>query len=420
MSNIRSKFKGAKLSALKNVQKDAESNKKTFTSQDGRVGFLSVDEGKNIFRLLPPHPDDKIGSTYLPCRRAMLKCEVDLYEDGELTGKTEVKNKYVFIATQHGGLKKDPIELYIEYVRKKAEDEFSDKGDRQKFLSPVTGFRDKKGNWNWGILPSTNYVCYAIKDGVLGRLELWDSWTKEMDKLAIQEDPDDVMSVDPFSDPNEGFPLIIIKEKNDKGKVQYIISKDEPSRNRRESWEDFFERTKVTDSQLAELYNQKPLSSFYGKDVYTKRDWNYALDGLRRFDEENNYHIFDNEEFLDELNKLEDDVPEFNDINDDLNIKKIFEKGSDKEKIQQKDDFDIISIKRSLKKFISTEYGEEYLNQLPSDEKTLNKWFELYSEGDDLPLDLNKAKSVETSGSMNESDLSDEIEKLRARRRKVN
>jgi len=159
----RSKFKGAKLSANKDSQKSAQENNKSFGNDGGRVGFLTIDEGKNVFRILPPHPDDTIGAAYLPKRVSSLQCEVPVYKDGEDTGKTEVKAKNIFIATQHGGLPKDPIELYIDYVRKRANDEFQDKDDRAKFLYPITGWRGPKGDWNWGISPKTSFVAYAIK-----------------------------------------------------------------------------------------------------------------------------------------------------------------------------------------------------------------------------------------------------------------
>lgn len=438
MSSLRDKFKGAKLSTLKEVQKDAESNKKSFYEKDGRVGFLEVEDGRNVFRIMPSHPNDKIGSPYLPCRRTMLECEVEVYKDGEATGKTEVKNKYIFVATQHGGLEKDPIELYIEYARKRAEDEFSEKADRQKFLAPITGWKSKDGKWNWGIIPSTSFVCYAVKNGKLGRLELWESWVKEMDKLSISEDPDDVMQVDPFSDPEEGAPLIITKEKNDKGKMEYIISKDEPSRTKRESWEDFFMRTRVSDEHLTELLEQKPLSEMYGKDVYTTRDFDLALDGLRRFDEKNKLNIFDNEEFLEELEKIQSKVPEPKDHNDDIKEAFNMKKGPNnppakqvESEVEDDPEFDLPMMKRTLKKFIAKEYGDEAVKSLPIDTKEIVKWYKLYEEGEDLPVIMPEKKEpeketlkeipsikpkVESKGSIDEQDLSDEIAKLRARR----
>lgn len=437
MAIDRSKFSGAKVSTLKDAQKSAKENDKNFSNREGRVGFHSVDDGKNVFRILPPH--EPTGASYLPKRTAMLKCEVPEYKDGEETGKTEIKNKNIFVATQHGGLPKDPIELYIEYVRRRASDEFGDKDDRQKFLSPITGFRDKKGNWNWGITPKTSFVCYAVKDGKVGRLELFEAWVKEMDKLAISEDADDVIAVDPFSDPNEGFPLVITKgsekDKSGKDKTTYAITKDEPSRIRRESWEDFFARVMVTDEQLEELIKQDPLSALYGRDVYSKRDWDLAIDGLTRFDNENKYGIFENSEFLDEIQELEKLVPEPKDKEEKEqkkgeDIKGMFNKGSEvdtsKNSGNEEEEASPEEMKFELKRFIKKQFGEQYVNQIPTGSK-LSIWYGIFKEGDDLPIVMDEVKKVEPkveetvkqteSTAVAEDDLSSEIQKLRQRRK---
>ena len=421
----RSKFQGAKVATLKNVQKDAKSNITNATSQDGRVSFLKIEEGKNVFRIMPPHPEDTIGASYLPKRTAMLACEVPVYENGEITDKKEVKNKNIFIATQHGGLSKDPIELYISYVRQYAEDAIDDKEEKKKFLYPITGWRDTKG-WNWGINPKTSYACYAVKDGILGRLELYESMIKEMNKLAISEDSDDVMMVDLFSDPDEGVPLIITKEKNDKNKWEYLISKDEPSRAKRESWDDFFKRVKVTDKHLIELSEQKPLSELYGNDVYTKRDWDSALDGLKRFDEKNNFQIFENEDFVAELVELEKLVPEYKKP-EESETKPETKKVETVEPKEEEDGLDLVSLpdmKRALKSFIKKEFGEEYLDQFPKSRIEIEKWYSLYEEGEELPIVLNggvpedEEDDVDESGSEPEDEIGDEIAKMRRQRHK--
>lgn len=430
----RSKFNGAKLSSIKSIQEDAKKNDKNFSSgSGGRVDFLEVKEGRNVFRILPPHPEDTIGSPYLAKRVAMLKCEVPIFKDEEDTGKTEIKNKNIFIATQHGGLPKDPIELYIEYARNYANEAFQDKDERQKFLSPITGFRDKKGTWNWGIIPKTTFVSYAVSNGKIGRLELWEQWVKEMDKLAISEDSDAVIEVDPFSDPNEGFPLIISKDKavdkngKETGKFEYSISKDEPSRAKRESWDDFFERVKITDDQLMELLKQEPLSKLYGNDVYTKRDWELAIDGLQRFDEVNKYGIFENDEFMNELNELESLVPEKKDKDDD--VKEMFSEQNqlkarkeNKEETSDEEEVTIPEMKLALKKFIRKEFGEEAASQMPKNDKDIKLWYELMNEGEELPIVMpekvveeSKTISEETTNPVEES-YEDEIAKLRARR----
>ena len=435
MSGFRDKFQGAKLSANKDVQKEAAENNKTFSNGNSRASFHNVDEGRNVFRILPVHPDSTIKATYLPKRVTMLKCEVEQYENGEPTGKTEVKNKNVFIATQHSSLPKDPVELYIDYVRKYADDAFDDKTERQKYLYPITGWSDKKG-WHWGIAPRTTFVTYAIKNGQLGRLELYESWIKEMDKLAIAgEEAGDVINVDPFSDPDEGFPLIITKQKavdkngKETGKWEYVIEKDIPSMTKRESWPDFFKRTRVTDEQLEEFIKQEPLSALYGNDVYTRRDWDLAMDGLKRFDEENKYQIFENEDFLQEIMELEKLVPEAKESTKetDSKLEKTFEEEKTKEESLETS---IPEMKMELKRFIKKMYGEEYIDQIPFSKPEVQKWYSLMEEGEELPIKVGKdpepevkkitpkePEVVSTEGSLTEDDLKAQIDKLRNRNR---
>ena len=185
----RSKFKGAKLSTLKETKERADdSNVRLLggSGQNNRPNFHEVEEGRNILRVMPAHdPED---SSYQPCRTSTLECELPEFKDGKETGKTELKRKKIFISTVHGDeevrkLKKDPIELYIKYVSELA-GLYDDKDERQKFLAPITGYRAKDGKWVWGIMPSTSFVCYALKANKLGRVELYDKWIKEMDKVT--------------------------------------------------------------------------------------------------------------------------------------------------------------------------------------------------------------------------------------------
>lgn len=446
----RSKFKGAKLSANKDSQKSAQENNKSFGNDGGRVGFLSIDEGKNVFRILPPHPEDTIGAAYLPKRVSSLQCEVPVYKDGEDTGKTEVKSKNIFIATQHGGLPKDPIELYIDYIRKRANDEFQDKDDRAKFLNPITGWRGPKGDWNWGISPKTTFVAYAIKEKKMGRLELYESMIKDMNKAAVTEEAEDVIDVDPFSDPNEGCELIITKQKqHDKqgkeiNKWEFPVTKGEPSRVKRESWDDYFERTMVTDEQLIELVKQEPLSKIMGNNVYTSRDFDFAIDGLRRLDDLHKYNIFENSEFLEELEAIQLLVPEYK--KDDKDIDAAFDakkkKDSAPSKVEenamidsQEADDDTVSIeemKTDLRKVIKKQFGIEYLDQLPKKESDIEKWYCMIMEGTKLPIKLEEEEKqapdpikpkevthVSEEGSDTSAAVQSQIDKLRNRGRRA-
>lgn len=387
----RSKFQGTKLNKLQEQQQEAKKTDVRLLgggNSGGRVNYHSIEMGRNEFRIAPPHNPEDL--SYYPVRTAMLECEVPKYEDGKETGETEIKKKKIFIATVHGNkelreLRKDPIELYIQYISKLT-GEIQDKDERQKFLTPVKGWRDKKGNWNWGIMPSTSFACYAWKGNELGRLELYESYMNQMNQITgtMEEEAGELFEFDIFSNPDEGYSLIITKkdeydEKSKKNKTVTTIS--EGKMNRGESWDDFFKRTRVTDAQLQELSEKESLKDMF-VDCYSKRDFDLAVDGLKRFDEKYKFGIFNDKEYLDELKEIEALVPE----------PKQKEKGDDvKEAFENKKtpEFTRIKAKKLLKAYIEDNYPDqqdeynEALNNLS--EAELKDWYNLALEDEELP-----------------------------------
>jgi len=308
----RSKYKGVSVDKMKKSRKETE--KKSFTKSDKTV-YHQIESGKNVFRILPPH---HIGELPFEAeRKAFLKCEVPKRdESGELTGKSEIKNKAIFIATIHGLDKKgkpmtsDPIETYIKYVYKKANEEIQDKNEKDKFLVPITGAMTSKG-YQPGLRPSTNYVYYAIKDGSIGLAKFYPTITKKMEEISLSAiDEDEPDNIDIFSDPDFGVNLEIIYNPKGKKGEKYIISKSEYNPKKYDSWEEFISSMRVSDEALKKFSEMKSLKELYGVGVYKLSDFNYALDGLQRFDEENEYEIFENEEFLTELEAIKDLIPE--------------------------------------------------------------------------------------------------------------
>ena len=305
----RDRFQGAKMASIVDARKDAE--KKSGYSQDGRPGFHSIEEGVNLFRIAPPH--DPKNPPFQPIRSTWLKCSVPVLDsDYKETGKFEVKNKRIFSSIVHGDIDKDIIETYINYVRNKVNDEVDDKDERAKRLAPITGWKDKNGKWNPGIYPSTNFVFYAWdKDLKLGRIELYPSDIRQMEKLNISEDTGEPIETDQFSDPSEeGLWLSINLFKNEKNKWERVLTKksfnpqgikpaDLPAK-----YQEFLANNMVTDEMLMQLAEKESLEEVYGKNSYTKRDFEMALDGLQRFDAENGYGIFENEEFLEEVKEI--------------------------------------------------------------------------------------------------------------------
>lgn len=392
MSLERNKFSGTKLSVINDTVKKAESNSTQIFRQDGsRVDFHKIEDGKNTFRIFPAHNWEK-DPPYRAFRTVWLKCMLPEWVDGKETNKLVEKNKKIFIATQHGNQDKDIIESYLEFVKELSES-YDSKEEREKFLAPVKGYTGKDKKWVSGIQPSTTYVCYAIKNGTLGRLELWPKWRKEMERLVLSEDSDEApIETDVFSDPNEGYPLIITKTKNDKGKYDYVIEKENLRRG--ENWDKFFERTKITDAQWAEWEKQESLTELY-TDCYTTRDFELAMNGLQIFDKLYKYNIFENDEFQQLAKELKSKLrePEKKEESENKVGKsgtEDIDKAFDSENSKNVEDWPKFKCKKFLKNYVVANYDgedqEPYLQEIEKlDMKDLHAWCELAVKEEELP-----------------------------------
>jgi len=308
MTFDRSKIKGAKVSTIVETRKEADKHSRFFSK--GYTDFLKIEPGMNLFRIAPPHNPEH--TPFMPLRTTWLEVEVDEVDDeNNPTGRRVVKNKRIFIATIHGGLPKDPVETYIKYVKQRADDEFTNKEDRSKFLAPITGWKSKDGKWNPGIQPLTTYVCYAWdRNWNFGRLELYSKDIVEIEKLNIDDETGEPIETDIFTDPDTGRWLNINLFKNDKGKNERILTKREftPKKGMKSSdlakaWEEFENSCRIPDDKLKEWSEKDSLYSIY-VGTYTRRDFDMAVNGLMRFDEKHGYGIFENSEFLDELEEI--------------------------------------------------------------------------------------------------------------------
>lgn len=388
----RSKFK-VNVETIQEVTKKAQA---TMPKMGNWVSFVTPEEGKNYYRVLPAFQ----GSPYVALKTSKLDCKVPVYDkEGSLTGE-EVKSKNVYCADIHGadilnGM--DPIVTYIRYVRAAAE-EIQDKNERDSFLAPITGYKTKKGEWVWGIEPMLNFVCYVLVDGEIQRLQLRPAWMKEMKNLSVQASEDESLSLDIFSDADAGHPLCINKYKENK-KTKFDLSAVFPKKS--QSWDDFFEENKITDAVLEKLSAMDSLEKSY-VNVYKKKDWDLALDGLQRFDEANGYNIFADDEFLNELAMMAELVPE-------EEVKEVEEKktptrpasnnqsAARSREIKKPEAAEsatkvsqyppLIKIKSFLKEYIETEYegSEELPESLTIAE--LREWYDLANEGKMLPFD---------------------------------
>lgn len=394
MSFDRSKYK--KQVSIDEVDDDLKKAQATmknpaFGSQGGRASFYSVNkEGRYELRVLPSVNG---GKPYISRKVVKLPIECPIYDkDGKDTGKKEVRQKDIFTSDVHSDRMegKDAVMIYLDFVYALAND-IQDSDEKKKFLAPVTGYFNKQKQWVWGISPNLNYVCYAYVEDEIHRFDIRPQWWKKMKSISLERSNDNVINIDIFSDCDEGYPLIINTTLNEKNKTQFDISCGLPDANKRENWDDFFERVRVPDSVLQELEELPSLEDQY-KDVFSRKDWDMQIEGLERFDKQNGFEIFQNDEFLNALEELEKLVPEDNDVKqvESINPKKEVSESKQKPTTQERSVAPsyppLIKMKAELNEYIESEYeGTEKLPNLPVTE--LRKWYDMMKEGMMLPFD---------------------------------
>lgn len=413
MSFDRSKYK--KQVSIDEVDDDLKKAQATmknpaFGNQGGRASFYTVNkEGRYELRVLPSVKGEK---PYISRKVVKLPIECPIYDkDGKDTGKKEVRQKDVFTSDVHsdkmGG--KDAAMIYIDFVYALAND-IQDSDEKKKFLAPITGYFNRQKQWVWGVSPNLNYVCYVYVEDEIHRFDVRPQWWKKMKNISLERSNDNVINIDIFSDCDEGYPLIINTTLNEKGKSQFDISCGLPDASKRESWDDFFLRTRVPDNILQELEELPSLEDQY-KDVFSRKDWDMQIEGLERFDKQNGFEIFQNDEFLNALEKLEKLVPEDDEVKQ---VAKIPSKKKEEPKQTSTPTTSyppLIKMKAELNDYIEAEYeGTEKLPNLSVTE--LRKWYDMMKEGMMLPFD--DYRESEENDDSNESEEKSPINEDRA------
>lgn len=426
----KSKFKKQSIEDVEAEVKQAE--KTMYKGSKSYTGFATVQKGKNVFRVVPA-----MGKAYVACKMSKLRVEVPTYDaNGKVTGK-EVKDKNVFCADIHGKnlLKgKDPIVLYCDYVRKKASEEYQDDTERRKFLNPIMGY--KKGNkFVWGINPSLAYVCYVYqgtKD--FARLQLYGTWMNRIKEISVEMSDDETVSFDIFSQLEGAYPLVITMGEDDKGKKTYSLSAGIPKKG--QTWDEFFEETVIPDEDMEYFLNEVPTLEEIYKDVYSQKDFNMALDGLKRFDEENGYDIFADDGFLTEIEEMAAMIPDEdskNDEGEEDDAPKKTKSTSKSKKIEEPEDEDEKSDEpepkkkapasapakekaakvasypplSKMKKFLEDYIGEEYPEAELPDDLTIaevRSWYDLAQAGEALPFPEEDETPTETAADPEQDD----------------
>lgn len=384
MAFDRSKFKASSFESIqKEEQKQKETNKTFYQTEGRRAPFYQISDGRNWLRVLPSMNDEI--AAYVAMRTAQLQVMDDEWENGEKTGRKVLKNKKIFIATTHcravkeAGLQ-DPIEFYIQKAFEKAE-EFQDENDKKKFLFPIQGGGSGK-NWRPGCIPQSTWVCY-VQDQKrdLYRLELRTNWFNQLHKKSVElAEESNKVSLDMFSSPDDGFPLIIVKgvkTQNGKERVYYDIEAGKPTIG--QSWDDFFSKCKITDAELERLMNQPSLKELY-VDSYTTRDLNLALEGLKNLESQHpEYDILSDPDFEELVKKLYEVVPEPKEVAEDA-VEQAFKR-------EESNEITPLKMKKFLREYIAENYSEDGYTLPNLSKDDLSRWYTLAMEGEELPFD---------------------------------
>lgn len=306
MALDRSKFKPTKISA--NKEKDQAVDSAMGRQGRGeRADLHKIVPGKNYFRIYPPHPTDDENATYAePVVRVFLPAIVeDKDEKGEVKmekGKPVMKriSKPIFNSRIHGDTPKDLVEEYVNLGKRMAED-MSGK-TKDLFLVKLLGrFSKNKDERLPGLLYKTNYAMYAdkIEDGKMvkfARLEVGIAVKDGMNKASAVEGSDEVISVDPWTDPEDGRAVVIdYNDKASKPADYYNVQID--NLTTKNANKQLVVRTfPLSDEQLENYLKYPSLASLYKK-AFKRRDFELQLAGLELFDAEYELGIFASSEF---------------------------------------------------------------------------------------------------------------------------
>ena len=315
-NDLRSQLKAT---SIKRLQKQIDEDNAMVGAQSS-AEYLNLEDGKTIkIRIFPGHPGQE---DFYVARKCYWMSFVG--DDGEQHRGTVLDSRV------HGGTKYDVVEEYVKYAKKKV-------GNDADKLEALTGSGLKSNSLN----PQYSWLCYADKingDDQL-RAKLWEfkkMVRDAMNKLAFSEDEDEVIEVDPFTDPDEGLPIMVTYRKN-------------PNKKKGENFYEVAFPKKVsarplTDEEIEYFMSLKPLSEIINR--YGMRDFERALEGLQNFDTENEIDLFEDEDWLEHLEEIKAQYDAEADSEDDKPskkatkkvVKKVAEPEEDDEEEDEEDD----------------------------------------------------------------------------------
>jgi hypothetical protein len=311
----RSKFKTSNSLAAQEKELESKIGSSNFSKTD-IIEFK--EDGEYLIRFWPT-PVEK-SYFMLPDMIHFMKMAQNTYDDDNKIIKdddgnpvTEVKMGVIKNSTIHGNTPKDVIDEYIAFARKQANEMYpKDKIKRGKYLKHIDGFKPPSGKYIGGIKPQLHYIAYGSilkkqEDGTyveekFGRIKVKQSIRTTMLTMAAGGDQ---ASTDPFSDPDDGFIVKVVRDS--------VAGKKDMSKYYQTSWEQSNYvpiKWPLSDEMLEEKFaDMVTLPELY-ENKYTAKTFDKALDGLQRFDAEHEYNFFSFDSFMDTLEEISGYYPD--------------------------------------------------------------------------------------------------------------
>ena len=311
-ANLRSQFKATSIKALKNkIDKDDA----TMGVQNNE--YLNLEDGKLLkIRIFPAHPHEE--NFYVSKMCYWLPFTND---DGES------KRRTVLDSIAHGGTEMDIVREYVRFAKSR----YSDDAEKMEAL---VGNSMQSNSLN----PQYSWLCYAdsVKEDTELKPKLWEFKKMVRDllnKLACSEDEDEPIEVDPFTDPDDGLVLAVkyLKKPNKKKGENYYEVDFAKTGKKKEAYS-----RPLTDEELENFMKMRPLSEIIPR--YGMRDFEQALEGLQNFDEENGFDLFEDDEWLEIVEKVKAQYESTAD--DDASKKKTTKKSAATKSSKKQDDYD--------------------------------------------------------------------------------
>lgn len=404
-NSLRSQFKATSLKSLK----------KAVSTDDAMVGvssneYLNLEDGKALkIRIFPAHPG--VDTFYISKKCYWLSFDGN---DGQRHRGTVLDSR------AHGGTKYDLVDEYVKWAKKKW-------GNDADKIEALVGSGPKSNSLN----PQFSWLCYAdkVEEGCELRAKIWEFKKMVRDalnKLTFDEDEDDVIETDPFTDPDDGLVITAKYLKNpNKKKGENFYEVDFAKQGKKKETV----TRPLTDEELEYFSSLKPLNEILPK--YGINEFNRALEGLQIFDEENDMGLFDDDDWLEHVEEIKAQYDADED-DEEKPKKKATKKVTKKVEVDDEDDEDTDTDdeeeeeekpKKSSKKSAKVEEEEEDDEDEDNDDSEDDEDEEESEDGDKFDdMDRKELKSyikehsldISVKKSMEDDDIREAIRKAEA------